>query len=188
MGVRVCLPDLGLPAGGAAARLLSSRRRHGLSDRSRRVTGGGCFWLSRGSGRIRCGWRDVPGANLEGRRPAARQCHRSCPRQRTGALGCGTRPGLVAPPVNPQRNHWRHCLAVSSVQRPVGGRWRCPGARLRALLLHEPIAEHAACLVLVMRGGTAVSHSPPSPCRPWPRAGRDRTGGPCAPRSACRCR
>ena len=30
--------------------------------------GGGCFWLSRGSGRIRCGWRDVPGANLEGRR------------------------------------------------------------------------------------------------------------------------
>ena len=135
MGVRVCLPDLGLPAGGAAARLLSSRRRHGLSDRSRRVTGGGCSWLSHGSGRIRCGWRDVPGANLEGRRPAARQCHRSCPRQRTGALGCGTRPGLVAPPVNPQRNHWRHCLAVSFVQRPVRGRWRCPRARLRALLL-----------------------------------------------------
>jgi len=82
----------------------------------------------------------------------ARQCHRSRPRQRTGALGCGTRPGLVAPPVNPQRNHWRHCLAVSSFSglSAVDGAARLRG--LHALLLHEPIAEHAACLVLVMCG------------------------------------
>ena len=83
----------------------------------------------------------------------ARQCHRSRPRQRTGALGCGTRPGLVAPPVNPQRNHWRHCLAVSFVQRPVRGRWRFSRAGVRALLLFMHALQNTpACLVLVMCG------------------------------------